>query len=193
MNTQHSSHQLARLKSGVVYRRRDLLRYSKSIDRDLKVLVQEKKLCKASTGIYYKPIKSRFGVLPPDDKKLVRAFLSDDKFLLFSRHAYNELGLGLTQLYNQVIVYNHKRHGQFTLAGKVFDFRRPHKGFPKLLMKEFLLVDLVNHLDELSEDVEAVKTRIRKQLPFFEKRRLKSLANQYGKLATTRFFLEQGL
>ena len=46
---------------------------------------------------------------------------------------YNALGLGLTQLYNRLIVYNHKRHGIFKLGNKTFDFRRPARGFPMKL------------------------------------------------------------
>jgi hypothetical protein len=37
------------------------------------------------------------------------------------------------------VVYNHKRHGEFSLGGRKFAFRvKP--SFPKTLTKEFLLV-----------------------------------------------------
>jgi len=189
MNTKYVKN-LSHLSPGMVYRRKELLLYSKSIDRDLKKLVEQRKLAKASTGLYYKPVNSRFGSLPPSDKKLVNAFLLKDSYLLFSRNEYNSLGLGLTQLYNQMVVYNRKRHGVFTLADKTFDFRCSPKGFPRILTKEFLLVDLVNHLKELSEDGKRVKAHIRKKLNSFNRKRLKHLAKQYGKVSTTKFFIE---
>jgi hypothetical protein len=84
-------------------------------------------------------------------------------------------------------VYNRKRHGVFTLGGKVFDFRRPTRGFPKQLCREFLLVDLLNNLRELDEDQEAVKEQVTKQLSKFDNKKLLRLAKQYGKVATFRF------
>jgi hypothetical protein len=82
---------------------------------------------------------------------LIKSFLKDDRFLLTSINAYNSLGVGTTQLYNQRTVYNHKRHGDFKLGNKNFSFRvKPH--FPKKATPEFLLVDLVNNLDTLAED-----------------------------------------
>jgi hypothetical protein len=31
--------------------------------------------------------------------------------------------VGTTQLYDKTVVYNHKRHGNFSLGGRKFDFR----------------------------------------------------------------------
>jgi len=146
------------LKPGHVYRRENLLTYSKAVDRDLVRLILEGLLEKVAPGLYYAPKVSRFGHLPPDNKTLVNAFLRDDDFLLLSWNEYNALGLGLTQLYNRTVVYNYKRHGVFTLGGKGFDFRRPARGFPKKLTPGFLIVDLLNNLNELAEeDTEALK------------------------------------
>ena len=59
--------------------------------------------------------------------------------------------MGTTQLYNRKAVYNHKRHGDFQLGNMKFSFRvKPH--FPKMLTAAFLLVDLVNNLEEMAED-----------------------------------------
>ncbi len=74
------------------------------IDRDLYKLVQQGLLEKIAAGLYYKPQTSRYGDLPPNDEALVKAFLREDSFLLFSWNEYNALGLGLTQLYN-VLLY----------------------------------------------------------------------------------------
>src|SRR5688572_29733901 len=92
---------VSHLKSGRVYRREALLPFSKAVDRDLMDLTTEGVLEKVAAGLYYKPATSRFGSLPPDDKELVKEFLRDNNFLLYSWNHYNSLGLGLTQLYNR--------------------------------------------------------------------------------------------
>lgn len=78
---------------------------------------------------------------------------------MFSPNAYNSLGVGTTQLYNEQVVYNRKRHGKFKLGNRTFCFRvKPY--FPKDLSKEFLLVDLVNNISRLAEDQNAVLGRV---------------------------------
>jgi len=106
------------LKPGMVYRRSDLTKWSNSVDRHLEALVKEGTLQKLSQGLYYFPKESVFGKTPPEEETLVRSFLKDDRFLLTSANAYNSLGVGTTQLYNQRMVYNHKRHGEFKLGNK---------------------------------------------------------------------------
>jgi hypothetical protein len=103
------------LKRGKVYRRSDLAKWSKSVDRHLEALVEEGTLQKLSQGLYYFPGESAFGMTPPEEETLIKSFLKDDRFLLTSLNAYNSLGVGTTQLYNQSTVYNHKRHGDFKL------------------------------------------------------------------------------
>lgn len=179
---------VSHLKSGRVYRRESLLPFSKAIDRDLMALTTEGVLEKVAAGLYYKPLISRFGALPPADNELVREFLKDDNFLLYSWNHYNSLGLGLTQLYNRTVVYNCKRHGLFTFAGKTFDFRRPARGFSSKLSAEFLLVDLMNNLSELAEDAEFVKAQVKNNLHRFDTKKLTQHVKQFGKIATKHFF-----
>ncbi|MCX7120830.1 MAG: DUF6088 family protein [Gammaproteobacteria bacterium] len=176
------------LKSGHVYRRDMLLSFSTALDRDLGILVKQGELKKLSSGIYYKPALSAFGVLPPDDKELVRCFLRDNQFLLYSWNQYNSLELGLTQLYNRVIVLNNKRHGIFKLGNKEFDFRRSNRGFPKKLTREFLLVDLLNNINELAEDTFSLKERIQNIMTNFDQANVFLLAKKYGKVSTKKFF-----
>ena len=177
------------LRPGQVYRRSDLKQWSKSVDRDLANLVKEGTLEKVRTGLYEYPKKSRFGVLPPSPKKLVKAFLKDDHFLLTSPNDYNTLGMGTTQLYNVYYVYNHKRHGRFDLDGQVFEFKSKHR-FPKKATTEFLLVDLVNNLDSLAEDQEEVLKRVQKKVAEFDCRRLSSAVKKFAKVSTRKFFEE---
>lgn len=178
------------LKAGNVYRRDMLASFSKAVDRDLISLVRAGILEKVSSGMYYRPAQSRFGTLPPKEHDLVRAFLRDNHFLLLSWNQYNMLGLGLTQLYNKLIVYNRKRHGKFLLGGRTFDFRRCARGFPKQLTPEFLLVDLINNLKELRESRELIQDKIQKNLTRFNINKLNKYAKEYGKIATQRFFKE---
>lgn len=190
MNTLSHEKLYANLEAGHVYRRNSLLSLSTAIDRDLAKLVNQRMLEKVAPGLYHKPSESRFGTLPATDKELVQNFLRDEFFLLYSWNDYNALGLGLTQLYHSQIVYNRKRHGLFMLAGKQFDFRRPARGFPKQLSREFLVVDLVNNLSELAEDEELVKTKLKKNLSRFNQKKLDESVKQYGKIATVKFFKE---
>ena len=91
--------------------------FSTAVDRDLKSLVASRDVKKLAGGLYYRPRKNRFGDTPPDDRDLVRAFLKRPTSCLTSRNHYNQLGLGLTQVYNTYLVYNHKRSGDFSLGG----------------------------------------------------------------------------
>lgn len=176
-----------RFRAGQVYRRKDLVDYFPSVDRDLGRFVQEGKLCKASQGLYYVPKKTPFGAAPPAGQALVAKFLEDDRFLLFNPSSYNSLGLGTTQLYNTTVVYNHKRHGKFKLAGMEFDFReKPSFPRPKQVNREFLLVDMLNNLDQLAEDHDKVLQLVQAKLPTFDAVRLQKAVKAYGSARTRR-------
>ena len=139
------------LRPGQVYRRKDLARWSTAVDRHVRQLVDEGRLEKVSAGVYMAPRKTRFGNAPAKPEKLIETFLGDDRFLIVSPSALNSLGVGTTQLHNEAVVYNHKRHGKFTLDGRVYDFRM-RTSVPRHLSKEVLLVDLLHNLDRLPED-----------------------------------------
>lgn len=178
-----------KLKPGQVYRRADLEKWSTSVDRDLAKLVAEGILHKISRGLYEYPKKSRFGILPPDTKKLVKVFLKDDDFLMLSPNIYNTLGVGTTQLYNISVVYNHKRHGRFELKGQIFDFRmKPY--FPKKTTPEFLLVDLVNNLNHLAENTSEVLTSVSKKISHMNHKKLRAAVKKFAKVSTRKFFEE---
>lgn len=171
------------LKAGHVYRREDLARLSNAVDRHLRVLVSKGKLLKLAQGLYHVPKQSSFGPLPPAEDQLVKAFLRDKEFLVFSPSAYNAVGLGTTQLYNKTLVYNHKRHGVFRLGNRQFDFRVKPR-FPKKLSPEFLYVDLLNNLEELAEDRDEVLRQARIKLTSFNMSRLQEAVERYGNLST---------
>lgn len=190
MNTYSYDQLNNHMRAGHVYRREMLLPYSKALDRDLDTLVEKGLVKKLAAGLYYKPAQSQLGLMPPKDDNLVSCFLRDNRFLMYSWNQYNALGVGLTQLYNRVIVLNRKRHGVFKLGKKEFDFRRSSKGFPAKVSPEFLLVDLVNNLQELAEDTSVVKENIYKNLARFDQVKLLRLAREYGKISTKKFFEE---
>lgn len=186
MNTLNRDNLYSHMKAGFVYRREDLLSFSTNLDRDLNTLVEGNKLKKPATGLYYKPKQSRFGLLPPTDEALVKGFLKKP-FLMYSWNDYNKLGLGLTQLYNQVVVYNSERHEDKKLGNRFFSFKRPNNGFPTKLTKEFLLVDLLNNAKYLTEDVSQLHSKIAKNLEQFDRVLLMKLSAKYGKVATRKY------
>lgn len=177
-----------RLRQGTVYRRSDLSQWSNAVDRHVRKLVQEGVLQKLSTGLYYYPEESVFGSVPPDEEKLVRAFLKDDYFLVISPNDYNTLGVGTTQLYNTRLVYNHKRHGEFILGGKTYSFRIKHR-FPKKPSPEFLLVDLVNNLSNSADDRVVVMANIVQKLKKFNLKRLQRYVKEFGNVRTKSLLL----
>lgn len=175
------------LQAGQVYRREDLNHLSNAVDRHLRELVDMGKLHKLAPGLYHAPQHSSYGPLPPSDEQLVRGFLRDNEFLVFSPSAYNTAGLGTTQLYNRTWVYNHKRHGVFRLGQRLFDFRVKPR-FPKQLDPEFLFVDLINNLEELAEDRDAVLSQAHDKIPFFDATTLQEAVHLYGNMATRKRF-----
>ena len=156
---------------------------SNAVDRHLRELVASGRLKKLAQGLYHAPRQSSFGPLPPEDADVVGGFLRDKDFLVFSPSAYNAVGLGTTQLYNCTLVYNHKRHGVFKLGNRQFDFRMKPR-FPKKLTSEFLYVDLLNNLDDLAEDRDAVLRQARGKLPSFDRARLQRAVDSFGTVAT---------
>jgi hypothetical protein len=177
------------LRRGEVYRREDLARWSKAVDRHLKQLVAEGTLTKLAGGLYGYPKQTVFGKAPAEDAKLVETFLKDRRFLLASPNAYNDLGVGTTQLYDKTVVYNHKRHGLFSLGGRTFDFRiKPF--FPRMLSPEFLLVDLVNNVHRLAESKNEVLVRVKERAASYDARRLQRAAHDYGSVRSKKFFAE---
>lgn len=175
------------LRAGQVYRRADLLAWTNAVDRHLRQLMDDGTLTKLSGGLYYCPKQTSFGAVPADDAKLVEKFLNDHRFLLTSPNAYNALGVGSTQLYNETVVYNHKRHGRFKLGNRTFDFRRkPY--FSKTLSEAFLLVDLVNNVDRLAEEKAVMLDGVWKKAQNVDLKVLGRAVRDYGGMKAKKFF-----
>jgi hypothetical protein len=175
-----------RLRPGKFYRRNNLAKWSKSLDRHVNLLLSESLLQKVSRGLYYCPKNSAFGAVPPEEKALIREFLQDDRFLITSPNVYNGLGIGTTQLYNKKIVYNCKRQGALKLCNRTFEFQK--RPFPKTITSEFLILDLLNNLDFLEEDHDEVLKNVSKKLPSMSLHKVKFNANKYGNVRTKKLF-----
>ena len=173
------------IKQGEVYRRSDLVYYSTAIDRHLATLTKDGTLIKLNQGLYYAPKQSKFGNVPPDDRQVVERFLKDDDFLLVSPNTFNSLGLGLTQLYNTTWVYNHKRKGEFQVNGKTFEFKLK-SSFPKNITREYLLVDLLNNIEDLAEDQSQTLDKLPNNIDSFNADALMKATQLYGNGKTKR-------
>lgn len=175
------------LRPGKVYRRGDLAKWSNAVDRHLNQLQKDEVLLKVASGMYLCPKKTVFGKAPASDHVLIERFLKDSRFLLATPNAYNALGVGTTQLYNETVVYNHKRHGRFKLGNRYFQFvMKPY--FPNKLSKEFLLVDLVNNLPHLMEDRENVLRLVAKKARSMDPKTLLRAVKNYGGVKAKKFF-----
>ncbi len=175
------------LKPGSVYRRSDLTQWSNAVDRHLDQLQNDGVLKKLSGGLYYCPKQTSFGNAPPSEHALIEGFLKDSRFLMFAPSVYNCLGVGTTQLYNETIVYNHKRHGVFQLGNKSYHFIRKHH-FPETLYAEFLLVDLVNNVTKLAEDREQVLERVAIKAREMNYSTLSTAVTEFGGIRARKFF-----
>jgi hypothetical protein len=144
-------------------------------------------LVKVSGGLYYSPAKSRFGQLPSEESKVLKAYLKDPNFLTVSPSSYNALGLGTTQLYNSVYVYNRKRQGVKVFNGVSYHFKKRF-AFPAKADEYFLLVDLVNNLRELSEEAELVKSKLATKVTQLDETQLKRAVVDYGSARTQKYF-----
>lgn len=167
------------LEPGKVYRRQDLSKWSNAVDRHLGQLQKDNTLVKLSTGLYFYPKNTSFGNPPPRDRDLVFSFLKDNRFLILNPSVYNTLGLGTTQLYNESVVYNHKRHGRFKLGNRYFNFKVKHH-FPLELSEEFLLVDLFNNLPALLEDRDLITHNFLQKLQTIDLVALEQAMNDYA-------------
>ena len=131
------------LRPGRVYRTRELARWGANPPRLAKRLVREGKLIPLAHGLYAHPRRGRFGVVPPTDEEMMRAFLDGAPFVFTGPEHWNALGLGTTAVFSAPLVYNGKRSGTFSLGGRRFVLRRV--AFPALPTPEWYAVDLLEN------------------------------------------------
>lgn len=180
------------LESGRVYRTHELRRWTANAPRVAKRLVAEGALVPVAHGLFAAPQRSRFGVVPPSDDALMRAFLEDTPFVFTGPPAWNALGLGTSAVFADTLVYNTKRSGRFVLGGRPFLLRRV--AFPQPAPREWFVVDLLEHADQAASSREALAPALVQALAQgrFERAQLLAMATRYGTRAT-RSLVEQAL
>jgi hypothetical protein len=177
------------LVAGQVYRRSHFEHLSTNVDRHLAHLVSSGHLNKLSYGLYASPKKTPFGEGLPEEQSLLRTFLNDDHFVVYSMSQFNSLQLGTTQLHNRRIVFNRKRAGEFKLGSRSYYFYRWREA-PKQLTEEFLVVELFNRLDELGENKEQVLRCLSRKIPEYNQRKLSYALSHYGTLSTQKILVQ---
>ena len=175
------------IKPGRACRTRHLRRWSANPTRLAIRLVRDGRLRRAAHGLFYAPVASRFGVAPPPDTELLRAFLDDTAFVITGPARWNALGLGSTALFAATLVYNRKRTGEFTFDGRRFILRRVL--FPDDPPPEWFVVDMVQHRDMAGVSQADLELRLvaRVREGRWNRGRLRRMAGEYGTRATRAF------
>jgi len=174
------------LEPGRVYRTRDFAEWTANAPRLADRLVREGKLRKLAQGLFVHPAKSRFGIVPPSDEEILRAFLGGDPFVITGPDRWNSLGLGSTAVFAAPLVYNTKRTGKFEFGGRPFILRRPK--FPATPSREWYAIDLIENADQAG----ASRTDLVEELARatargeFDREALGEMAAKYGTKETQR-------
>jgi hypothetical protein len=172
------------LEPGRVYRTRDLAVWSANPPRLAKRLVNDGALVPLAQGLFACPKRSRFGVVPPSDEELIRAFLDGTPFVFTGPDRWNALGLGSTALFAAPLVYNTKRSGTFELGGRKFVLRRV--AFPESPPVEWFVIDLLEHADQAGTSRADVAMALARALSrdALDGPELREMARRYGTRAT---------
>lgn len=177
------------LHPGKVYKLSDLEELLSYDNLSLEQLEKENVLDKLSDELFHYPKKTVFGSTPPDDEDFLRAFLDDEEFLVTSYNAYNSLGVGTTQLYNETLVYNRKKNEKVELNGRNFNCKIK-SNIPDELSAEFLLVDLVDNLEKLAEDTKTILEKVKVKASSMNSSVLSEYVKSYGEANSKHFFAE---
>jgi hypothetical protein len=172
------------LEPGRVYRTRDLAAWTANPPRLAKRLVSHGALLPLAHGLFACPKRSRFGVVPPTDEELIRAFLDGTPFVFTGPDRWNALGLGSTALFAVPLVYNTKRSGTFDLGGRKFVLRRV--AFPENPPVEWFVIDLLEHADQAATSRADVALTLARALSrnAFDRHQLQEMARRYGTRTT---------
>ncbi len=175
------------LEPNRVYRTKQFARWSKNPARLVHRLVQEGQLHELAHGLYYAPTKSRFGMVPPSQDALLRAFLETDDYVVTGPPAWNALGLGATAMFALTLVYNKKRSGEFALGGQKFLLRRV--AYPARPTAEWLAIDLIENQAMAGVGPDAIAAALTKAVAEgrFDPRVLTAMAEAFGTKATQVF------
>ena len=173
------------LRPGTVYRTRSLRKYGENPTRLAARLVNEGRLEKLRSGLYYAPRKSRFGAVPPSDQELLRAFFGGAPYLVTGPSVWNTLALGSTAVANVQLVYNAVRTGELELAGRRFYLRRVR--FPRRdVGAEYFVIDLFENAELAGVELSVLGDNLSRALANqrFDPSLLEEAARRYGSKRT---------
>lgn len=174
------------LEPNRVYRTKQFAQWGANPARLVHRLVDEGQLHELAHGLYYAPIRSRFGIVPPRQDELLRAFETDD-YVVTGPPAWNALGLGATAMFALTLVYNKKRSGEFVLGGQKFLLRRV--AYPNQPSLEWFAIDLIEHHAMAGIGPDAIATALTRAVvdQRFDAERLTQMADAFGTRATRAF------
>jgi hypothetical protein len=180
------------LEPGRVYRTRDLSAWGANAPRLAKRLVREGALVQVAHGLFAHAKRGRFGVAPPADEELIRAFLDGGPFVFTGPERWNALGLGSTAVFKAPFVYNTKRSGAFTFGRRRFVLRRV--AFPPNPPPEWYVVDLFENADQAGASRAELAAALKRALVrgTFKLERLREMAKRYG-TKTTQALIEASI
>lgn len=169
-----------KLTPGRVYRTAELKRWFSNPTRAAERLVESGELTKLRHGLYYRPRLSKWGVVPPAREEVLRAALKNTPFVVTGSGPWNALGLGSTAVFATPLVYNSKVSGEETIGSFRFAFRRVR--FPRRLVAEWFVVDLIQHRRMAGLDAETLAHTLRSALAErrFDAALLTTMAAEYG-------------
>ncbi|WP_141331886.1 hypothetical protein [Myxococcus sp. AB025B] len=171
---------LPQLEEGRVYRTQEFEPWTSNPPRYAKALVDKGVLVPVAHGLFAVPKRGKFGVVPPTDDALMRAFLKDSPFVFTGPERWNALGLGATAVFAVPLVYNTKRSGRVEFGLRRFELRRI--AFPQPAPKEWFVVDLF----ENAEQAGASRAKMAEALTHalsrgdFDRELLSTMARRYG-------------
>lgn len=173
-----------RLRKGKVYRTEDFARFDANPTRYAARLVEQGKLRSLRHGLFYAPVRSVFGDVPPSEEQLLESFFRGKPYLRTGPSRWNSLGLGSTSVEVVPLVYNTTRTGELELAGRRFELRRVD--FPSDPDPEYFVIDLLENVDRAGvarSDIEdALKAAVNGGR--FDRDRLAARASEFGTRAT---------
>jgi hypothetical protein len=168
------------LAPGRVYRTREFAQWSANPPRLAQRLVREGQLVQLAQGLFAVPQRSRFGLVPPSDEALMRAFLDGAPFVFTGPERWNALGLGTTAVFAHPLVYNTKRSGQFVFGRREFSLRRVT--FPESPPTEWFVIDLFENAGQAASSADELASSLTKALSRgnFDRANLLEMAHRYG-------------
>lgn len=168
------------LTAGRVYRTADFKRWGANPTRTAERLVATGKIIRLRHGMYYRPLLSKWGTLPPTREEVLRAVLKGTPFVVTGSGPWNALRLGSTAVFPTPLVYNAKLSGEETVGALRFSFRRVR--FPRRLTAEWFVIDLIQNRRMAGLDTETLAQHLGPALAEgrFDAGRLASVAIEYG-------------